>query len=59
MDNHTASVIIEDLIRETSGNVIASTNERRKELLLDRLEVLEIAYSLACDGALTDEDPNS
>ena len=59
MDNHAASVIIGDLLRETSANVIASTDEHRKDMLLGRLEVLEIAYFLACDGDLIDEDPNS
>jgi hypothetical protein len=54
-----ASVIIGDLLQETSANVIASTDELRKDMLLDRLEVLEIAFSLACDGDLIDEDPNS
>lgn len=59
MDNRMASVIIGDLLQETSANVIASTDELRKDMLLDRLEVLEIAFSLACDGDLIDEDPNS
>ena len=59
MDNHMAAVIIRDLLRETSANVITSTDELRKDMLLDRLEVLEIAFSLACDGDLIDEDPNS
>lgn len=59
MDNRAASVIIGDLLQETSANVIASTDEYRKDMLLDRLEVLEIAFSLACDGDLIDEDPNS
>lgn len=59
MDNRTAAIIIGDLLQETSANVIASTDEHQKDMLLDRLEVLEIAFSLACDGDLIDEDPNS
>lgn len=59
MDNRMASVIIGDLLQETTANVIASTDEHQKDILLDRLEVLEIAFSLACDGDLIDEDPNS
>ena len=59
MNNRAASVIIGDLLQETSANVIASSDGYRKDMLLDRLEVLEIAFSLACDGDLIDEDPNS
>lgn len=59
MDNYTASNIIGDLIREVTDDMKATTNNERGQVLFDRLRVLHIVYSIACDGDLIDEDPNS
>lgn len=59
MDNYTASVIIGGLIREVTDDMEATTDKDRKRVLSDRLRVLLIVQSLACDGDLIDECPNS
>ena len=59
MDNYTASNIIGDLIREVTDDMKATTDKNREQVLFNRLQVLYGVYSLACDGDLIDEDPNS
>ena len=59
MDNYTASRIIGGLIREVTDGMKTTTDQDQWRVLSDRLRVLLIVQSLACDGDLIDEDPNS
>ena len=59
MDNYTASRIIGGLIREVTDGMKTTTDQDKWRVLSDRLRVLLIVQSLACDGDLIDECPNS